>query len=152
MCGSFMCRKFLSWAWVMCLPWAQKLLVESIVQSSQVWIRNVSLLISLRSQAWSGQFVHKVQICPSMALTYIDLQFAVLGLITFQQNIDLLIDLAASSDHGGLQDFATVLWMLCNGKVSRNMTALLVGNLDSDWYKLYYFLQCLHVDGKNHPI
>jgi hypothetical protein len=44
-----------------------------------------------------------------MALTYIDLQFAVLGLITFQQNIDLLIDLAASSDHGGLQDFATVL-------------------------------------------
>jgi hypothetical protein len=44
-----------------------------------------------------------------MALTDTDLQFAVLGLITFQQNIDLLIDLAASSDHGGLQDFATVL-------------------------------------------
>jgi len=44
-----------------------------------------------------------------MALTDIDLQFAVLGLITFQQNIDHLIDLAASSDHGGLQDFAAVL-------------------------------------------
>jgi len=149
-----MCRKFLSWAWVMCLPWVQKLLVESIVRSPQVWIHNVwiSLLISLRSQAWSGQFVHKVQICPSMALTYIDLQFVVLRLITFQQNIDLLIDFAASSDHGGLQDFAAVLWMLCNGKVSRNMTTLLVGNLDSDWYELYYSLQCLHVDGKNHPI
>jgi hypothetical protein len=44
-----------------------------------------------------------------MALTYIDLQVAVLRLITFQQNIDLLIDLAASSDHGRLQDFAAVL-------------------------------------------
>jgi hypothetical protein len=44
-----------------------------------------------------------------MALTNIDLQFAILGLITFQQNIDLLIDLAVSSDFGGLQDFATVL-------------------------------------------
>jgi hypothetical protein len=47
-----------------------------------------------------------------------------------------LIDLAVSSDFGGLQDFATVLWMLCNGKVSKNMTILLVGNLDFDWYKL----------------
>jgi len=64
----------------------------------------------------------------------------------------LLIDLAASSDHGGLQDFVTVLWMLCNGKVSRSMTILLLGNLDSDWYKLYYSLQCFHVDGKNHPM
>jgi hypothetical protein len=44
-----------------------------------------------------------------MALTDIDLQFAVLGFITFQQNIDLLIDLVVSSNHGGLQDFATVL-------------------------------------------
>jgi hypothetical protein len=44
-----------------------------------------------------------------MALIDIDLQFAILGLITFQQNIDLLINLAASSDHGGLQDFAPIL-------------------------------------------
>jgi hypothetical protein len=44
-----------------------------------------------------------------MARTNIDLQFAIFGLITFQQNIDLLIDLAVSLDHGGLQDFATVL-------------------------------------------
>jgi hypothetical protein len=44
-----------------------------------------------------------------MAFIDIDLQFAVLGLITFQQNINLLIDLAASSNHGGLQDFSIVL-------------------------------------------
>jgi hypothetical protein len=54
-----------------------------------------------------AKFVHKVQTCLSIAFTDIDLQFVVLGLITFQQNIDLMIDLATSSDHGGLQDFAT---------------------------------------------